>query len=417
MSSIAGKENSPIGGAQGFDSSGQPGSPLDKFKKTLSFRSKTTRSKSAENVLQRFNWHGSSSPTTSMRSQTSLNPEPITLPTANRHKRLSGPPTEASPSNPSLCYNSIKSSAAAPSLGSLPLGTPGRPQSQHSFQEHNFKKPTFCDVCNHMIVGDTGGLSKIGLRCKVCKATLHHKCENFMNQQPCMGKMPQGFRRHYSSPMLLNGQYACIKEVMPLASSHKLDPVYEALRYGTSLARMSKNKAEGDVFEEGDSELTKGFQIQQHPFQRGIDRSMRKLSLDSTRDEALCNGRLMCGRKDFLQQDTFVALFRFHAPEKDDLPLQPGDRIAVIDDSNEEWWKGRVRGRLGYFPASFVMRVQPGKRVFRLGQSFVGSKEMGQISLKQDQICVEQGVEVRGFMNVLSGRKMGLVPEDHLVEI
>lgn len=23
----------------------------------------------------------------------------------------------------------------------------------HAFQEHIFKKPTFCDVCNHMIVG------------------------------------------------------------------------------------------------------------------------------------------------------------------------------------------------------------------------------------------------------------------------
>uniref|UniRef100_A0A8C4NH65 SH3 and cysteine rich domain n=1 Tax=Eptatretus burgeri TaxID=7764 RepID=A0A8C4NH65_EPTBU len=331
MSSIGGKENSPIGGAHGLNPSGQPGSPLDKFKKTLSFRSKTTRSKSAENVLQRFNWLGSSSPTTPMRSQTSLNPEPITLPTANRHKRLSGPPTEASPSSPSLPYNSIKSTAATPSLGSLPLGPPARPHCQHSFQEHNFKKPTFCDVCNHMIVGDTGSLSKIGLRCKVCKATLHHKCEDFMNKQPCMGKMPQGFRRHCSSPMLLNGQYACIKEVMPLASSHKLDPVYEALRYGTSLARMSKIKAEGDVFEEGDSELTKGFQMQQHPCQHGIDHSMRKLSLDSTRDEALRNGRLMCGRKDFLQQDKFVALFRFHAQEKDDLPLQYAHASCTID--------------------------------------------------------------------------------------
>lgn len=31
----------------------------------------------------------------------------------------------------------------------------------HVFQEHVFKKPTFCDVCNHMIVGKTYSMVKI----------------------------------------------------------------------------------------------------------------------------------------------------------------------------------------------------------------------------------------------------------------
>ena len=30
---------------------------------------------------------------------------------------------------------------------------PGGGGKAHAFQEHIFKKPTFCDVCNHMIVG------------------------------------------------------------------------------------------------------------------------------------------------------------------------------------------------------------------------------------------------------------------------
>ncbi|KAJ8333188.1 hypothetical protein SKAU_G00420840 [Synaphobranchus kaupii] len=35
-----------------------------------------------------------------------------------------------------------------------PRPAAARPPTAHSFLEHIFKKPTFCDVCNHMIVGE-----------------------------------------------------------------------------------------------------------------------------------------------------------------------------------------------------------------------------------------------------------------------
>ncbi|CDQ89989.1 unnamed protein product [Oncorhynchus mykiss] len=51
---------------------------------------------------------------------------------------------------------------------------------------------------------------------------------------------PKGFRRYYSSPLLITEQFGYIKEVMPIACGSKVDPVYEALRFGTSLAQKNK---------------------------------------------------------------------------------------------------------------------------------------------------------------------------------
>ncbi|MED6294525.1 hypothetical protein CHARACLAT_021888 [Characodon lateralis] len=91
-----------------------------------------------------------------------------------------------------------------------------------------------------------GNTAKHGLRCKACKMSLHHKCENGVGQQRCMGKLPKGFRRYYSSPLLNQEQYGCIKEVMPIACGNKVDPVYEALRFGTSLAQKAKRASGSD---------------------------------------------------------------------------------------------------------------------------------------------------------------------------
>uniref|UniRef100_A0A8C9VEF3 SH3 and cysteine rich domain n=1 Tax=Scleropages formosus TaxID=113540 RepID=A0A8C9VEF3_SCLFO len=181
---------------------------LQRLKRSLSFKAKSLRSKSADNFFQRASGD--------VRLQVDLLPE-------------------VSPGG----------------LGPAPLPVPGcspgrlpRPPegAAHSFLEHIFKKPTFCDICNHMIVGTT---AKHGLRCKACKMSIHHKCMDGVGQQRCMGKLPKGFRRYYSSPLLIQEQFGCIKEVMPIACGSKVDPVYEALRFGTSLAQKTKRTSVG----------------------------------------------------------------------------------------------------------------------------------------------------------------------------
>ncbi|MBV97594.1 SH3 and cysteine-rich domain-containing protein, partial [Eschrichtius robustus] len=93
---------------------------LQKLKRSLSFKTKSLRSKSADNFFQRTN------------SDVKLQADML---------------SEVSPSSSLLpspgCLTSTVTRA-----GLYPGGG-----KAHAFQEHIFKKPTFCDVCNHMIVG------------------------------------------------------------------------------------------------------------------------------------------------------------------------------------------------------------------------------------------------------------------------
>ncbi|XP_037984702.1 SH3 and cysteine-rich domain-containing protein isoform X4 [Motacilla alba alba] len=296
----------------------------------------------------------------------------------------------------------------------------------HIFQEHIFKKPTFCDVCNHMIVGTN---AKHGLRCKACKMSIHHKCADSIGQQRCMGKLPKGFRRYYSSPLLIHEQFGCIKEVMPIACGNKVDPVYETLRFGTSLAQKTKKGSSGsgsdspnrnstadlvEVPEEGNSSAGT------------LDISRKRSNSVFTYSE---NGTEHFGEepksihspgpfyKSTLQMNTYVALYKFVPQENEDLEMRPGDMITLLEDSNEDWWKGRIDDRTGYFPANFVQRVQQNEKIYRCIRTFIGCKEQGQITLKENQICVTSEKEHDGFIKVYSGKKKGFVPTDVLENI
>ncbi|NWV55180.1 STAC protein, partial [Daphoenositta chrysoptera] len=368
-------------------------SKLQKLKRSLSFKTKGLRSKSADNFFQRTN--------SDVKLQVDLMPE-VSTSTGQL------PNSETQASSPTRAQQ-------------LPENN-----KTHIFQEHIFKKPTFCDVCNHMIVGTN---AKHGLRCKACKMSIHHKCADSIGQQRCMGKLPKGFRRYYSSPLLIHEQFGCIKEVMPIACGNKVDPVYETLRFGTSLAQKTKKGSSGsgsdspnrnstadlvEVPEEGNSSAGT------------LDTSRKRSNSVFTYSE---NGTEHFGEepksihspgpfyKSTLQMNTYVALYKFVPQENEDLEMRPGDMITLLEDSNEDWWKGRIDDRTGFFPANFVQRVQQNEKIYRCIRTFIGCKEQGQITLKENQICVTSEKEHDGFIKVYSGKKKGFVPIDVLENI
>uniref|UniRef100_H2YUL9 Phorbol-ester/DAG-type domain-containing protein n=1 Tax=Ciona savignyi TaxID=51511 RepID=H2YUL9_CIOSA len=53
--------------------------------------------------------------------------------------------------------------------------------SQHVFQLHNYKRPTYCAHCGSLLVG----LRKQGLRCKRCEVDVHEKCQEDLTK-PCI---------------------------------------------------------------------------------------------------------------------------------------------------------------------------------------------------------------------------------------
>lgn len=383
---------------------------LQRLKRSLSFKTKSMRSKSADNFFRNSS--------------------------DNKTELLS----EVSSSTGHLCTIGVAPPAiptAPPAIPSAPPPT-SRPQPRnplhdsagHCFMEHIFKKPTFCDVCNHMIVGTTakhvvflaGNTAKHGLRCKACKMSLHHKCENGVGQQRCMGKLPKGFRRYYSSPLLIQEQYGCIKEVMPIACGNKVDPVYEALRFGTSLAQKAKRGSGSDSPHKNSlSDLDKV------PEEVVAHSSRQELSRNHSDDvfTVLENGlehyypperRVDSSVLDSedMPQDTYVALYSYTARESSHLEVRAGDRIQLADDSNDDWWKGVIADRIGYFPAAFAHRVESGDQVFRCNRTFIGCKEQGQMTLKEGQICVSSEQEHSGFIRVTCSKKTGYVPCDVL---
>ncbi|KAK2516449.1 Stac3 [Columba guinea] len=234
----------------------------------------------------------------------------------------------------------------------------------HKFKDHYFKKPKFCDVCARMIVLN----NKFGLRCKNCKTNIHHHCQSYVEMQRCFGKIPPGFRRAYSSPLYSDQQYACVKELL----SNRSDPVFETLRTGVIMANKERKKGQDDkknplaAMMDEEPEATKP---EEGKAEGGTSEGDKKTEKSPTDDK---NKKPQPGlRGGFLQSHYFVALYRFKALEKDDLDFPPGEKITVVDDSNEEWWR----------------------------------------------IVVQKGEEVNGYVKVYTGRKVGLFPVDFLQEI
>ncbi|KAM8844754.1 GRB2-related adapter protein 2a [Spinachia spinachia] len=49
------------------------------------------------------------------------------------------------------------------------------------------------------------------------------------------------------------------------------------------------------------------------------------------------------------------ALYDFSAEEGDELGFSAGDIIELLDRSDASWWRGRLRGKSGLFPANYTM--------------------------------------------------------------
>ncbi|XP_064856809.1 SH3 and cysteine-rich domain-containing protein 3-like [Oncorhynchus nerka] len=132
----------------------------------------------------------------------------------------------------------------------------------------------------------------------------------------------------------------------------------------------------------------------------------------------------------FSQSHYYLNLYRFKAVGKDDLDLHAGDQLTVIDDSNEEWWRGKIGRRSCFLPANYNIRVRSGERVYKVTRSFVGNREMGQITLKKDQIVVKKAIHLLSYLKVMDrmdgchenpynsdGQKLGFFPANLLRDI
>ncbi|XP_061562199.1 SH3 and cysteine-rich domain-containing protein 2-like [Phycodurus eques] len=397
----------------------QPESKLQRLKRSLSFKS-VMRSKSVDNFFQRNN----------------ADPRPpcmLIIPPASQ----TAPPPPALSESP-LAYErsaslspadsldpSLSELSRSPSVGpSLSLSATVQPKSPspsttplktHCFHEHVFRRPSSCERCKHMIQGN----SKQGLRCRACKLAAHLWCSSELSRQPCAGKTG-AFKRNFSSPLLTTESLGVVRETPDVqeVDHATVDPVYEALRYGTSLAQMSRCSF-GSISESPCHRAEKlPDKLENQPIAEeepipGMLTPPESEKADSEERVSFKTPRCV----EVHSMHTYVALYKFLPQENNDLELQPGDRVKVTDDANEDWWKGKSRNKVGYFPANFVQRVRPGERVWKVAAGFHGDRDKGQMTVKEAQICVGKNEETDGFLRLSSGKKRGLVPADVLLEI
>ncbi|XP_056153672.1 SH3 and cysteine-rich domain-containing protein 2-like [Lampris incognitus] len=417
MTEISEKENEPQNRDFHRSQAAVPSqleSKLQRLKRSLSFKS-VMRSKSMDNFFQRNNGES--------RLPSALITEPLPPPSP---PPISEPPLvyERSPSlSPSLSPNpslSSHSPSISPSM-SLTAKAQTQPHAQlrpvktHCFQEHIFRRPTCCQRCKHMIQGN----SKQALRCKACKLGAHLWCSSELSQQPCNGKTG-AFKRNFSSPLLTSDALGVVREAPAAQEAGKgsVDPVYEALRYGTSLAQMSRSSF-GSISESPCHEAERAEErLESQPIAEEETIPGTLTPPDSEKADSEDRVSLKTPRRMEVHSiHTYVALYKFLPQENNDLELQPGDRIQVTDDSNEDWWKGKSRDKVGFFPANFVQRVRPGERVWKVTTGFHGNRDKGQMTVKDAQICVGKNEDVDGFLRLSSGKKRGLVPVKYLLEI
>ncbi|XP_051904609.1 SH3 and cysteine-rich domain-containing protein 2-like [Hippocampus zosterae] len=396
-------------------------SKLQRLKRSLSFM----RSKSVENFFQRS------------YSDARLPPELITEPAdppspSPPPLELMGSPIGSSRPSPSLSPSVSPNPSIASHSPSLRLSPslppkPAQPaQITHCFHNHVFRKPTNCELCKNMILGN----SKQALRCKTCKLAAHLWCTSELSQQPCYGKSG-AFKRNFSSPMLVTEQLAVVKEVQPSQEvvRARVDPVYAALRYGTSLAQMSRSSFGSmsdsptrSLGEAGEERQGRQCSMEEDIPQEAGDSVAADIEVEKEQDEGASQAETPAEvppkRIEVHSMHTYVALYSFLPQEHNDLELHPGDRVQVTDDSNEEWWKGKSGDRVGFFPANFVQRVRPGERVWRVIQGTSASScGRGHMVVKEAQICVGKCEDGDTLVKLSSGKKRGLVPAHSIEEI
>lgn len=61
------------------------------------------------------------------------------------------------------------------------------------------------------------------------------------------------------------------------------------------------------------------------------------------------------------------------------------------------FFQGKIGEKIGYFPPNFIIRVRAGERVHKVTRSFVGNREIGQITLKKDQVRQDHVVTTSAF--------------------
>ncbi|XP_046668557.1 uncharacterized protein LOC124359657 isoform X3 [Homalodisca vitripennis] len=119
-----------------------------------------------------------------------------------------------------------------------------------------------------------------------------------------------------------------------------------------------------------------------------------------------------------LPTNLYVVLYNFKSRHADELDLKAGYKVTVIDTSDQDWWKGKCLGRIGYFPSKYVTKLQVGERPLQVTHNLQVSDGDNGLTLLRDQIVIQIGEELDGMVVIRSGdNRQGVCPLKFLQEV
>ena len=67
-----------------------------------------------------------------------------------------------------------------------------------------------------------------------------------------------------------------------------------------------------------------------------------------------------------------VALYNYDKKRDDELQLYKGQRILILEESEDDWWRGRSieNGQDGWFPSNYVEMVSVVQRTLYIRDSY-----------------------------------------------
>ncbi|XP_019630038.1 PREDICTED: intersectin-1-like isoform X7 [Branchiostoma belcheri] len=329
----------------------------------------------------------------------------------------------------------------------------------HQFQEYTYKKPTFCDQCKELL----RGIMKQGVRCKNCKMNVHHKCQDSVPS--CTGQAPpspadlepgqgKGLRRQKSSSDIdYKARLAFGKDGPPSSTLSSvenpsidgegegeggLDPVFHSLQVAKMIS--AANRKGISTSNPASPKARRSGRAQSSPVKtdnaaKPVDDKQKaqpqrgQSDPGSGGDTSKSNGKVVSTGTAVMQPEEqktkypfpvlnlAVSLHDWPGRSEKDLTLRPGDRVQITDDTDTTWWKGKCSGKIGFFPANYVLKVAPGAEVLQCTETFGGNPKYGEIEMTKGDICVQLSDEGNGWFQVQTETTKGSFPAKYLLAI
>ena len=81
--------------------------------------------------------------------------------------------------------------------------------------------------------------------------------------------------------------------------------------------------------------------------------------------------------------------FSYAADNIDELSLEPGQIVEVLEEEEEGWWRGKVGGKEGVFPSNFVEIVEEDEPVRQAAPAVASQAPPPQLSAHRPPSPVE----------------------------